>query len=628
MMKKQRKFSVTVFLLCMVFSSLAVLPNGSSTAGAWGDPEFYIDGVWPTYGYSDDQSRNKHKETAIIPSRPVQEWATKLPWERYTMYMAGASIGPDGSTYIPFFGAGYHTGGVTALNADGNIKWHFKNMETEGLTPLVLSRKINNDAKTMLIFGSNRSMNAVYDDVENCRCCVEIQFTEEDYCNFTCLDENQDFHCENGEQGYEWRHRLYDVVGGMCEIAGQTESNTACGWNVDMESVPNPDYDPALPEDPKNPNSLPFLTGHLEVSATPLLSPDGDTVYFLISPENYIIALNTADGSVKWVLGEDSNFGWVGGGCQDTDLDWLVVSPVMLSDGDFVLGTGSGCLVRVHDNEQQDCGEVIAAYQRNPTSPIVGLTLDEENNLYVATQGLWVSHESFVYKITLDSLMSAEPSPSWVYRASRHLGIDRKDLPGIPRSPALVTDANGGKSLYFTVVDAGENNIKGDPDNGWLVKIDADNGPGVETPKSWVWIFPSFWMNYSDVTYTKLEVGGKPYPSINCTVDGNGKVYVHGGRNRPEQGKIICYNSNLGYEWSIDTDRGGFSEVALGDDYLIAVSHGSWFPTEWRAWLSGSEGFIFLFRSVPLELIWSVQSILDGYEENVFYPTVYKFSVP
>lgn len=135
-------------------------------------------------------------------------------------------------------------------------------------------------------------------------------------------------------------------------------------------------------------------------------------------------------------------------------------------------------------------------------------------------------------------------------------------------------------------------------------------------------------MNYADVIVARLEVDGTPVPSIHCTVDGSGKVYLHGGRNRPEQGRVMCFSADLDPEWSIETHRGGFSEVALGDDYLIAVAHGSWFPMQWVPWLSGPEGVVFTFRNIPVELIDSAQAVLDSHPDDAFHPTVYKLGVP
>ena len=542
-----RKASFLVVLLC----SFLVAPDLVRAT-----PLLSLDGEWPTFGFTSDQTRNKLKGSAVLPDVPSQIWSETLPAERFGGYSGDQAIGPDGTIYAPFYGRGWNTGGVQAITSDGRLKWYFKSSEVGFQAPLVVER--NQDGETMVLFGNGRSLVAIY-DTEDCRCCVERKpdsaQNEFDYCDFQC--EADASLCETNPDLYEWRHRFYDAgAGPRC---GSDDWTSECGaWHV-----ANEDIDPPVTA----PENLPVA------SAAPLLSQDGGTVYHLVSDPNYVAAVDVATGSLKWSLSED---GWVGAECPDAEPggpgfyeDHLLGTPVLLSDGSFVFGTSGSCLVRVVDHGTY--GQAEGVYRYTANSPVSGMAVEHgaggNDSIFVATHARTPFNEGFIYKTDRDGLIAGS-APDWVYYASRAVtqqpGLDRG---GVWRAPALA-EVSGTKYLYAAVIDLPNDN----PDRGWVVRIPAEAGPG-----SYQVVGGQY--QYQNDVVAELKLGDTWYPGRQCTIDGAGKVYVHGGKNEPTAGKVLRLNPDLsGLTSLLDVPRSGPSELVLGDDYLVAVAGGAWFP--------------------------------------------------
>ena len=556
-MKTKPGFFIMVAILALLFEAVLVSDRVIMAAS--------LDGVWPTLGFSSDQSRSSHKTSAVIPGNPSLIWSRQMPVDRFTMFFGSAAIGPepDSTIYIPFFGGGWDTGGIQALTSDGELKWYFKSSEVEGKSPVVL----NNNGKTMILVGNNRSINAIY-DTPDARCCVKVNeglveldgvtsAPQFEYCQFVC--EADTLPCEQGTDGYEWRHRLYDDPANRTSVNQCPAFNAAFGWNLDLVDLPGVD-----PE------------SYLEVSSTPLLSEDGNTAYFLISRENYVVAVDVDTGEWKWTLGEQDPYGWIGAECPDAVNypDDLLGTPVLLSDGSFVFGTSGGCIVRIVDLGTE--GRADGIYRHDPPwpggapAPVTGLTLDKSNDdIYVATHGLTKVNEGFIYKTSKTRLTNGTGA-EWTYLASRAvtdlLALNKGGIPG----EVALAEIDGVKYLYACVVDQ----PFGNPDMGWIVRIPAD-GPGAIENRWWEM---GKQLRYTDDLITELKIDANWYPAYNCVVDGSGSVYLHGGLNRQAPGRIMCLDSELNHLWDYETIRFGYSEVALGNDYLIAVAHGAWFP--------------------------------------------------
>lgn len=567
-------------LLLWLGLGMAVLCLPGTIKKAHADPVYplmLLSGAWATFGFDMDQTRTGQKTGFLAAGNPVLVWARELPIDRFTMFYGSTSIGEDGTLYLPFFGGGWDTGGIQAMTPEGDLKWYLKSSEVEGQTPVLVDR----GGTTVVLFGNNRSLNAAFDTPE-CRCCVEVgagltpdDLPQYEYCKFDCLEDATP--CETGVEGFEWRHRLYDHPDNRATPNACPSWNEACGaWAMDLTALPGVNAE-----------------SYLEVSSVPLVSKDGQTVYYLVSRDNYVVAMNS-DGTVKWVLGESSPGGWIGPLCPDAVNypDDLFGPPTLLADGSFVFGTSGGCLVRIVDLGTE--GKAEGVYQHKPVAPVLGLSVDlASEEIYVAAHGLTTVNEGYLYKTSKERLLTGG-GVLWQYMTSRAVtNASFLDKGGTMSRPTLVK-ANGKSYIYAAVVDL----PLGDPDRGWIVRVPADAGPGSPVMKDGR-------LDYPDDLIRELLIDGTWYPSYHITADGAGRLYVHGGRNRPVPGRIMSFDADLNLLWAEQTQRFGYPEVVLGEDCLVAVGHGAWFPKP--------------IPFIPLPLDW-YQAI-----QGKFHVVVYKY---
>ncbi len=552
--------------------------------------QWELEGEWPTYGYSSDQSRAKMKPGASISPEPSLLWTRYLPPERRTMFYSSAVIGDDGTLYIPFFGEWdyYPSGGVQAVTGDGEVKWYFTARETEAQSPLMA--KSRNTGDTVIIFGSAGrpygnplfpdpsrhypSLMAIYDK-DTCRCCVNRDDATS-FCEFSCV---ADEHCEpyDPDSPYEWRHTAHcDGNEAKCDYV-----DTACAaWLISTDEM-------APAQIPQSPG---LGLGYYEVSSTSLLSKDGRTVYYFVSgvdvglplpPDltNFVAAVDVNTKTLKWVLTEDDPNGWdkVGTECHSghNQLGWIF-SSAMLSDGSILLGTRAGCLVRVVDYGSE--GKTEGVY-KGPHPSITGLTVESSGTddfIYVATHGQVHNQYGDLYKTSRDRLTAEGEGhePLWVYNVGEEIEPDPDDAPGLFGSP-LLAKIQGETYVYVVVsdwnwptpgCDSDGIEIGGcnwlDPDRGWIVKVPGDGPDGSQE-------------------YLPLQSSGEWYPAFNCTMDGGGNIWMHGGKNRSgdDGGRILRTDQDLSQLTAISdgtTERFGFSEIVLGSNYLYAVSSPAW----------------------------------------------------
>jgi hypothetical protein len=557
---------ISGFLLLM---TIVLHPQG----GAAADYRLILSGEWPTYGYASDQSRTKLNSEPLLPQNPTLVQTIELPTRRYSQSFASGVIGDDGTLYLPFFGT--HTpvpnGGVQAVTAEGEAKWYFMTHEVEAQSPVV-TKKINSldprDQETLIIFGTagkqyspweqkfHNLLIAIYDKPE-CRCCVQ---KDQPFCDFTCLSPS---FCLNKDPGFEWRHKAYvERIDGSTEKARCSYVNEQCAaWMISTDHL--------------NPNQVPLPGPDLgwpyyEVSATSLISPDGSTVYYFVSyvgifsaRTHFVVAVrvNGADNAsrVKWILTEGDPEGWIQAGCRTSGSQGWILSSAMLSDGSILFGTRAGCVVRVVDNGTS--GSIAGLYQppmgATVVGSVVGLTVEPFQNhndsIYVATHGQNNWEPGGLYKTSVTNLIEGR-RPDWENPMGKTIGPS-DDSPGLLGSPLLAT-RNGVKHVYATVADWNDTGIKHwlKPDRGWLAGLRADNG-------QW------------DLPLLELKVGQTWYPAFNCTADGAGNIWMHGGLNQvaqpPYRGKILRTDLSLSFlaEIGSGTTNGfGYSEILTFKD--------------------------------------------------------------
>jgi hypothetical protein len=100
------------------------------------------------------------------------------------------------------------------------------------------------------------------------------------------------------------------------------------------------------------------------------------------------------------------------------------------------------------------------------------------------------------------------------------------------------------------------------PDRGWVVKVAGSGPDGSEAQ-------------------LPLRVGDQWYPAYNCTVDGRGNLWLHGGLNRAVDGsgRILRVDADFSGPVGITagvTSRFGFAEIILDRGGLYAISAASW----------------------------------------------------
>jgi|GEM_PF-4833322 len=550
------------------------LPRGGGTNGgaALGWEPW---GPWPTYGHARDQTRRKVRADAHLPERPSLAWALTLPVARHTMFYSSAVIGSDDVLYVPFFGLWdyYPSGGIQAIGAAGEPRWFFASRETEAQSPLVARDRATGD--TVIVFGSAGrpygnvllpdptrhfpAMMAIYDKPA-CRCCVNRDEAAS-FCEFSCVSAEL---CApyDAESPYEWRHTAHvDPESGQatCEHV-----DPACAaWLLSTDGL-DPSRVPAS-----------AAVGYYEVSTTPLLSADGATVYYSVCGvdlvadlTNMIVAVDVASRTVRWFLTEDDPDGWDTGECSSghNQLGW-VMSSARFSDGSLLYGTRAGCLVRIVDHGDRGATEGL---YRGAHPSVVGLTIEPaptDDLVYVATHGQVPQQPGDLYQTSRSRLLAtgADHEPLWTFPVGEALAPDdwRSDGPGLYGSPMLYEE-DGAKSVYVVAGDwPDEGEVSWlDPDRGWIVRVPGDGPDGSER-----------WL--------PLELEGQWFPAFNCTMDGGGNVWLHGGRNVAvaESGRVLRTDRDLTELVALPagtTTRFGFSEVVLGDSYLYAVSAPSW----------------------------------------------------
>jgi len=672
-----------------VFDSLTNMlhfRHATDPSGPWGVKNFYsgeelkLSGKWPTEGGSQSRAHRKDDSHLNISDDPELLWERTLPNDRWGTYFSNASMGPADQTYIPFFGRGWNSGGVQAVDSEGNLKWYCKGWNTEAQTPLVAERK--RGGETTVIFGDTRSLIALYDrdpddPVESCRCCVEVpadanEASQYDYCDFTCLEGEAAGYCEQDPDPldditYEYRHKLYaPLEGGRCT---RDDWNEACAlFHFDLDEIPGVPY-PNPPGNPyrEDPNPDPgYNDDYYEVAANPILSKDGGTVYFFanwisVGPSrgNLIVAVDVYKKEPKWWLYEDDEHGWFGESCPvwglfDVGLRWFTGNNVLLSDGSIVFGTAQGCLVRLVDYGDHGRTEGVYLHGMDPFwnaptgAAVQGISTEEtesgDDAIYVGTQcfgGNCANNAGygFLFKTTRERLKNDQGvewdlnvsdfcDPNWTPGPGHSMVVG--DPPGMLGSPALA-EVGGTRYLFASVTDVygvvGEDwdhgttiNRPNNPDRGWMLRIPVD-GPG-ESP------------GYEEVEILEMQEGGTWYPPWNCTIDGNGDLWVQGGLNRtpdgvtgPENvntignGRVFRIGPDLEGLDSIDLfplDAGrqdpvryGYPEILLGPTYILATASAAWQPR-------GED------PSCPPEQSCEVRPMDFWYE---FQPVVYKYKL-
>jgi hypothetical protein len=553
-----------------------------------------VAGRWPSYGYAAAQTRTKVVPTAFPAANPTLAWTLTLPVARHTMFYSSATSGPDGTLYIPFFGIwdNYPAGGIQAVSASGEPLWYFAARETEAQSPLIAQDQATGD--TVVIFGSAgrpygtmlapdpghhfASVMAIYDR-PGCRCCVDREAAASS-CEFACVADEL---CQpyDPQSRYEWRHTGHVDPNTRQATCGQVNPQCAA-WILSTDGL-----DPArVPPSP--------AIGYYEESTTPLLAPDGRTVYYsicgvdlLVDLTNLIVAMDVTTKAAKWILTEDDPQGWDQGECLTghNQLGWITSSAVF-SDGSLLYGTRSGCLVRIVDHG--DHGAVEGMY-RGAHPSAVGLALERtgsgDDQIYVSTHGQVRQQPGDLY-LTARSRLTAQGTghqPIWTWAVGKAIAPDdwNSDGPGLFGSPALVPTETG--TVIYAVAgdwpDQGTNSWL-NPDRGWLVRVPASGPDGSEK------VLP-------------LELEQQWFPAINCTVDGSGALWLHGGLDRAVAGggRILRAEGDLSALTAITagtTERLGCSEVLLDGDGLIAISAASWdgddniFPVVYR--FGGSPG--------------------------------------
>ena len=539
-------------------------------------PGWEIAGDWPTYGFSHDQTRRRVNPGASLRAEPAVAWTLSLPIARHSMWLSSATIGEAGRLYVPFFGiwAHYPAGGVQAIDAAGRPAWYFTARETEAQAPLLVRDRVTDD--TVVVFGSAGrpwgdplfpdsehhypSLIAIYDKDE-CRCCVHRDEAAT-ACDFACVADEL---CEpyDPDSPYEWPHTAHV----------DSESGTASCEHLDPECaawlVSSDELDPA--QVPRSPNR-----GYYEACTTPMLSPDGLTVYHPLcgvdvphNLTNLIVAMDVQTRSIKWVLTEDDPAGWDGGECSSghNQLGWITAG-AMFSDGSILLGTRAGCLVRIVDNGTS--GATVGVY-RGLHPSVLGVTVEPtgtgDDHVYVATHGQNRFQPGDLYKTSRDRLSATgdDHAPIWSYAAGEDIAPEDwfGDAPGLFGSPMLA-EVDGRMYVYGVVAEwpAEGRSISLNPDRGWIIRVPADGPDGSEI-------------------HLPLQLGEDWYPAYGCTMDGSGQIWIHGGLNRAVDGsgRILRTDPNLSSLAAI-TDgvlpRFGYSEIVLGSDYMYAVSSPSW----------------------------------------------------
>jgi hypothetical protein len=266
----------------------------------------------------------------------------------------------------------------------------------------------------------------------------------------------------------------------------------------------------------------------------------------------------------------------------------------LLSDGSIVFGTWTGCLVRVVDQGAYGTTEGITAH----TGGIFGIAVETKDDLegdriYVATTGANRNVPGTLSKTSLLRLKDDRYQDlEWVFEAGKAVSSGwLGDAAGILSSPVLYYDETVETTFLYTIVTDWSDTTEGggwaDPERGWIVKVPADGpfntytlGPEPPVGAGQQWIYED-----TPVDVLALEVNGAGYPAFNCTMDGNHTVWIHGGKNRPEGGKILRTDKDLTPLVTVfdgDTVGFGYSELLLGDDFMYAVAMGAWYPKEVR----------------------------------------------